>query len=320
MQPQVMTSGSHVTPADGVSTKPKNSKSPTGRRVTALDPVRESTPVNDLRDVSMYLKQPVSPIDSTPPHSPPQRQLITPSSLPALPPSPSGSLIEHGPTSSVVNVIGQPIQHDLVQSSRESLALLRSFLSNSRNIWSLTAIWEMIYILYTLIQWTTVELPLSPSGDSSLIIPFPQWAVFQTHAFWMTIVHWAIPTLVIPAIVGSVVSFNPATPNMHSPLIGASQTTPFDPLTAAIIRLAAQVGYPYTGLEQELPHLDVVGFRWRVLNASVSLAFSFAEAIARAPQAFVDSLIREQRSGRLLPNGSPTERLKNPPGTTDGCE
>ena len=133
--------------------------------------------------------------------------------------------------------------------------------------------------------------------------------MFQTHAFWMTVVHWAIPTLLLPGIAGSMVSFNHATPNTHSSPTSTNPTVAFDPLTAAIIRLAAQVGYPYTSLERQLPDLDVVGFRWRVLNAAVSLAFAFAEAIAGGPRAFASGSRKEPQIQRLLTKDLPTERL-----------
>ena len=108
------------------------------------------------------------------------------------------------------------------------------------------------------------------------------------------LLHWAVPTLIIPAFVGSVISFNPA--NTPSPAETPS-ATPFDPLTASIIRLAAQVGYPYTLIASrtDLVGLDVLGSNWRVLSASVGLAFAFAEAIARAPRLFAKTLIQEQR-------------------------
>lgn len=126
------------------------------------------------------------------------------------------------------------------------------------------------------------------------------------YAFWMTLLQWAIPTLIIPAVVGNIVSFNPPSPPsqpLHSPPV-----PPFDPLTASIVRLAAQVGYPFALIEQntQTSGLDVLGFKWRVLNASVALAFSFAEAIAGAPQVFAKTLVVEQQYGRLLGNG-PTE-------------
>jgi hypothetical protein len=57
------------------------------------------------------------------------------------------------------------------------------------------------------------------------------------------------------------------------------------------------VSYPYAFIASrtELVGLDVLGSNWRVLSASVGLAFAFAEAIAGAPQLFAKTLIREQR-------------------------
>lgn len=81
---------------------------------------------------------------------------------------------------------------------------------------------------------------------------------------------------------------------------------PFDPLTASIIRLAAQVGYPYTFIASRtgLVGLDVLGSNWRILSASVGLAFAFAEAIAGAPQLFAKTLIREQRRVEFIEDES----------------
>ena len=109
--------------------------------------------------------------------------------------------------------------------------------------------------------------------------------------------HWAIPTLIIPAFVGSVISFNPANTPSPAETPSATLIAPFDPLTASIIRLAAQVGYPFAFIASrtELVGLDVLGSNWRVLSASVGLAFAFAEAIAGAPQLFAKTLIQEQR-------------------------
>jgi hypothetical protein len=122
-------------------------------------------------------------------------------------------------------------------------------------------------------------------------------SIVQTVAFWQVILHWAVPTLIIPAFVGSVISFNPANSPSPAETPSATLTVPFDPLTACIIRLAAQVGYPYNLIASrtELVGLDVLGPNWRVLSASVGLAFAFAEAIAGAPQSFAKTLIQEQR-------------------------
>ena len=60
---------------------------------------------------------------------------------------------------------------------------------------------------------------------------------------------------------------------------------PFDPLTASIVRLAAQIAYPYTRLnESTVKGIDVLGPGVRVLNAGVGVAFAFAEAIEGAPR------------------------------------
>lgn len=123
---------------------------------------------------------------------------------------------------------------------------------------------------------------------------------------------------------GHLVSFNTTT---QSALLGISPVAPFDPLTASIIRLAAQVGYPYPHLDQGRPDpgLDVLGFRWRVLISAVGLAFSFAEAIAVAPQAFASTLLREQGLERTLVDDftlehSPMTRIMGPHGVVEEPE
>jgi hypothetical protein len=103
--------------------------------------------------------------------------------------------------------------------------------------------------------------------------------------FWSIIGHWSIPSLFIPALFGTLISFHPARSQWQSqPSTRSPQTpyAPFDPLTAAIIRLAAQIAYPLAIVQPNIERIDVIGFRWRVLNASVGLAFAFAEAIASA--------------------------------------
>jgi len=145
---------------------------------------------------------------------------------------------------------------------------------------------------------------LIPKGDQlSLPIFYPPLEVFRTGAFWLVLLHWFIPTLLVPAIVGNLISFTPGANVPQASAADASPTPlilPFDPLTASIVRLAAEIAYPYTLVEarSEVLGLDVLGFRWRVLHASIGLAFAFAEAIAGAPQAFARTFMKEQRQSR----------------------
>lgn len=71
----------------------------------------------------------------------------------------------------------------------------------------------------------------------------------------------------------------------------------FDPLTASITRLAAQIAYPFCSLDLQsgICGLDVIGFKLRVWYASLALAFAFAETISGAPQAFAQTLRRDRR-------------------------
>jgi hypothetical protein len=129
----------------------------------------------------------------------------------------------------------------------------------------------------------------------------PTWVVFRTSIFWSTIGHWAIPSLIIPALLGTLISFHPAT-SARSQATGdrppKPALIPFDPLTASIIRLAAQIAYPF-GPEGPKAHIvDVIGFRWRVLSAAVGVAFAFAEAISAISAQFNQRLASGQQKSR----------------------
>lgn len=65
-----------------------------------------------------------------------------------------------------------------------------------------------------------------------------------------------------------------------------------DPLSASIARLAAHAVYPFQTLDATLKGVDVIGHKWRLLTASVVVAFAFAEAIFSAPSAFTESRAR----------------------------
>ncbi|KAF7356804.1 SAP domain-containing protein [Mycena venus] len=258
------------------------------KAVVVLNPVRESTPV-DNRDVSAYLKSnPFSP--------------GTPSSLPPLPESADvsmevvradRSIIDHLPLSRPdVSLVVQRIkesEENARRSANEGLIAFRGFLSNSRNIWSLTAVFELLFILYTIIPWQTYNLNL---GRTTFALPYPPSYTLSYPGFIPTLTHWFIPTLVLPALLGTLISFSPATPT-PSP----TRAIPFDPLTASIIRLALQFAYnpatpptPGPGVGP-LYAQDPLGVRLRVLNAAVGLAFSFAEAIKGAPAVWAKELL-----------------------------
>jgi hypothetical protein len=118
-------------------------------------------------------------------------------------------------------------------------------------------------------------------------IPHPVWKVFATSVFYSVLFHWALPAVIIPSAAGFLINFNPAIPTRQdfdtlSPLSSPPQAS-FDPLTASIIRLAAQIAYPFSSLEQRIVGIDVLGQRWRVLDAAVGVAFAFAEIIKHAP-------------------------------------
>ncbi|PPQ98649.1 hypothetical protein CVT24_004147 [Panaeolus cyanescens] len=270
-----------------------------------LDPIREGTPVKDLRDVSQFLKHPFSPVQDSPESSPrqaAQQAPATPSSLPPLPPSPAKSLIEHIPNaaSNVRAAVEHIKQQEVLQNGNELLIALRAFLSNSRNIWSLTAVFELLYVIYSAVPWSYVQVPLAPRKDQWVVsIAYPPLSTFQASAFWLTLFHWAIPTLIVPTVLGSLISFSPVAP---SPPPTGSETpaqpvAPLDPLTASIIRLVAQIAYPYESLSarNNIVGLDVLGPNGRVLSASTGLAFAFAEAIQGAPKVFAKTLVAEQR-------------------------
>jgi len=272
------------------------------RRVKALDPIREITLDNDLRRVSPVLKRPLSPnAPSTANGSPTRRQLGTPSSLPPLPPSPSRSILEIVPRTNVDDIVNLVKRNEetVLRSGGDMLWNLRTFLSNSRNIWSLTALLELLYLLYTIIPWQRVEFSIYTASPSSpkIFLVYPPWTVFLTYGFWSVIGHWSIPTLFFPALFGTIISFNSAesrpdarpasVPNSRQSTPPAFPRIPFDPLTASIIRLAAQIAYPFATGDSGIQGVDVIGFRWRTLSASVGVAFAFSEAIAEAPAIFL---------------------------------
>lgn len=131
------------------------------------------------------LKNPFSPNDASPGEttSTLNRQLGTPSSLPPLPPSPEHSFLDIVPRPDVDDIVAivRRQEQTVLQSGADMFLTVRTvspfqssshptaihlcvqFLSNSRNIWSLTALYELLYILYVIIPWKkTSEACLFP--------------------------------------------------------------------------------------------------------------------------------------------------------------
>ena len=95
--------------------KPQSS----GRHYIALEPISESTPAKDLRNVSTFLKQPLSPED----YAPNQFPASAPSPVPL--PSPAKSLIEHLQSAPVQSVVRQFREKEILESGNEIIVSLR---------------------------------------------------------------------------------------------------------------------------------------------------------------------------------------------------
>ncbi|KAH7911785.1 hypothetical protein BJ138DRAFT_1149773 [Hygrophoropsis aurantiaca] len=261
---------------------PRNTRS--NHHTALLDPlgsVRQSTPISDMRDVSMMLKNPpFSPPADEEPSVIVENRSIREKELPRSPAKyiiPSPTKLQRTANAAVVKS-----SEVVTRQTVESLLDVRTFLSSSCNIWSLTAVLELLYIIYTLTPWKYAEIPLSPTQNTGFSVPYPPLAAFHSPTMWAAILNWSIPTLFIPALFGTVISFHPA--NMTSARAGRPTSpplVPFDPLTASIIRLAAQFVYPFG-----LADTDVIGQSWRVVTAAVTVAFALVEAIFGAPGAF----------------------------------
>ncbi|KAI6118104.1 hypothetical protein F5141DRAFT_1096164, partial [Pisolithus sp. B1] len=258
---------------------PKHTRST--RRFNVPDIVRESTPAPDVREVSMMLKKP--------PLSPEARaatdrdradscELGVPGEV--VPSAPK-SILRSIPTPSVERAVSslKGVQADANQAAIQFLFSSRLVLSSTTNIWLISLFMELLHILYIIIPWKAFELlpPQSVWGHS----------LSSSPTLWTILVHWAIPTIIVPALVGSLISFNPRAP----------RSLYFDALTASVTRVAVHYIYPYDALKSQVECVDILGSRWRLLEASVLAALAFAEAIALAPRAYAESKLR--RAGTL---------------------
>ncbi|KDQ17114.1 hypothetical protein BOTBODRAFT_172699 [Botryobasidium botryosum FD-172 SS1] len=149
---------------------------------------------------------------------------------------------------------------ELVTDGERTLAKTRQFLSNSFNIATLTVLVELFYLIYSVVPWEHYTLQ-TPVRSAPFLIPYhPLVALNNTL---ITLFWWAIPTLIVPHLVGTLVVFSPA------------QGRDIDPLSVGIARIACACagrwGVQDIYLEQ----------KWRILGAAVSVAFALAEAVSK---------------------------------------
>lgn len=121
--------------------------------------------------------------------------------------------------------------------------------------------------------YTTVYHPSAPPASPSSIDPVTFLQALAHITF-----HWTLPTVVLPAIAGFLISFNRDRP---------ANSFAFNPLTAAITCVAANLAYSFPAPEGPIASItstDVLGVQLRVWAASLNLAFAVADAIGRRPQ------------------------------------
>lgn len=141
----------------------------------------------------------------------------------------------------------------------------KKILSHWVNIYAFTVLAELVPLIYA--SWPT----RIKSHDNNIWMTFllQLVALFRLHGPLLG--YWSIPTLVLPLLCGMFISFN--TPQQD-----------FDPVTVAIVRVACAFASNWS------IHPTALSPLWRRLNASVHVAFAFAEAIGIRNTAFVEEL------------------------------
>ncbi|KAG8922110.1 hypothetical protein FRC02_012129 [Tulasnella sp. 418] len=167
------------------------------------------------------------------------------------------------------------------------LSSSRIFLSNAKNISSITVLLELLFIIYNIVPWNYYPIPLNPpysvkptgpipsEANPSAVplvstrvatIPYPPLDYVTSSAPYITLLLWSIPTLIVPQIFGTLISFRNKDLNQES-----------DPLTAAIIRVACALAGDWN-LGDWTTTLRITK-KWRLLSACVACAFALAEAV-----------------------------------------
>ncbi|KAJ8690240.1 hypothetical protein PTI98_011689 [Pleurotus ostreatus] len=300
--------------------KPSTLTHRTKKRVIPLDPVLEveATPQQDMRYISVLLKHPISPQEPSP--SPSASHGRTNRSMSPTDAQEHDFEAEGEGAASHARVMSAPSPSPSARVTSQRRTLLayihmfidatRAFFSNPTNISNLTAFTEFAYIICIATPWRHAYYTIS----SGVTIQVPVFGSDFVFPLFLILLHWVLPTLVIPSLVGAFVSFarpytrlaassSSSTSNVHIdkyPSLLTHVAAAYDPLTASIARLACHIAWPYRLLPPTnivtplIPYpnvlppvppteiaLDVLGWNWRIFDASVVLAFAVAEALRR---------------------------------------
>ncbi|KAJ3823431.1 hypothetical protein F5880DRAFT_1718450 [Lentinula raphanica] len=312
-----------------VNRRTRSDERSNGRRVVSTV-FHEVTPAKDLSDVSAFLKNPMpSPSEKGSQSSPNRRSLRSTRSSFVI----ADTAVDESPDEETDSAADQSLPDQIIvkrESPQRVSSMLQivkrkqEFLSNARTIWTMSVLLQFLFIYISVVPWKFLHIPYTeiststspdlppvvPSRGSSpswkslaITIPYPPLAMLQSRMFWTILLHWFIPTVLIPGLAGILISFKPS-PSKHSSAEEEVETPPqakntlifdlFDPLTASIVQLAAQIAYTFpttlgsfplvahTGTGPLIKSIDVIGWKWRVLLASVGVAFSFAETLTRS--------------------------------------
>ncbi|KAG8908837.1 hypothetical protein FRB99_003075 [Tulasnella sp. 403] len=237
---------------------------------------------------------------SHPPSSPDLRLKVKEAQQVALPPtSPVRSVIaalsNAMPSAPEPEAVVQAVEEQsrvFYAEAHRALTNTRAFLSNARNISSLTLLAELLFIIYVFVPWDYYAVPLGttnhsvptpatdgPSTDALVPgrvvhIPYPPASFLKSVSTYSLLLRWAIPNLLLPQMIGVLVSFRAG-----EQWIQARQP---DPLSAAIVRIACAIAGDW-GINWSA--LGVTP-KWRILGASVAGAFALAEAIGEKRAGF----------------------------------
>ncbi|KIJ25720.1 hypothetical protein M422DRAFT_38512 [Sphaerobolus stellatus SS14] len=189
-------------------------------------------------------------------------------------------------------------ERSLTLEGRRMVQKTQAFLSDASNIYTMTLLFEMTIMLWAVVPTTSITfggkpaVPPPPPGATpaappspGLTLHYPSPHFFLTSTLWVLLGKWLVPTCVIPMFFGALISFNnlasiPSVSAASSPdTYRPSPARDLDPVTIGIMRVA------FTAASNWGVADDVLPWHWRLISASVSAAFAFAEAIGERKRA-----------------------------------